>query len=96
MTDVALVAWAKERGLFVRICRPGVWGNPFVLGADGDRDVVIESYRLFIARKHGLLRKLGELRGKVLGCYCYPEPCHGDILAGMAQDAKGAHEHDAP
>ena len=24
---------------------------------------------------------LSELRGKTLGCWCAPEPCHGDVLA---------------
>jgi len=27
-----LIAWAKERGLFVRVNRATAWGNPFVLG----------------------------------------------------------------
>jgi hypothetical protein len=36
-----LIAWAKERGLFVRVDRATPWGNPFVLGRDGDRATVI-------------------------------------------------------
>ena len=32
-----LIAWAKERGLFVRVGRATPWGKPFVLGRDGDR-----------------------------------------------------------
>ena len=31
---------------------------------------------------------LGELRGKRLACYCAPLPCHGDVLAALA-DAPG-------
>ena len=27
-----------------------------------------------------------ELKGKVLGCWCYPELCHGDVLAGIVDD----------
>jgi hypothetical protein len=27
-----LIAWAKERGLFVRVDRATPWGNPFMLG----------------------------------------------------------------
>jgi hypothetical protein len=26
-------------------------------------------------------RAVRELRGKVLGCYCKPKRCHGDIIA---------------
>jgi hypothetical protein len=31
-----------------------------------------------------LLARLPELRGKVLGCWCHPEQCHGDTLAELA------------
>jgi hypothetical protein len=27
-----------------------------------------------------------ELRGKILGCWCAPLPCHADILAEVAND----------
>jgi hypothetical protein len=40
-----LIAWAKERGLVVRVDRATPWGNPFVLGKDGDRATVITRYR---------------------------------------------------
>jgi hypothetical protein len=36
-----LMAWAKERGLFVRVDRATPWGSPFVIGRDGDRATVI-------------------------------------------------------
>jgi hypothetical protein len=26
-----------------------------------------------------------ELKGKRLGCYCAPKPCHGDVLARVAE-----------
>jgi hypothetical protein len=39
-----LIAWAKQRGLFVRVDRATPWGNPFVLGKDGDRTTVIARY----------------------------------------------------
>lgn len=31
----------------------------------------------------------GELRGKVLGCWCAPKMCHGDVLAELAERAEG-------
>ena len=33
-----------------------------------------------------LLNDLGELRGKVLACWCYPQPCHGNILAELVKE----------
>ena len=29
-----------------------------------------------------------ELDGKVLGCWCCPEECHGDILVKILQELK--------
>jgi hypothetical protein len=73
----------------VYIGRGSKWGNPFVIGKDGDRNMVIDKYEKYILN-HPILRKLikKELKGKILGCYCKPERCHGDILAKLA-DKKG-------
>jgi hypothetical protein len=79
-TDKNLIAWAKKEGFYVYIGRPGKWGNPFVLGKHGDRDTVMKKYRDYLAGNGERLGELNELRGKVLGCFCYPEACHGDIL----------------
>lgn len=64
----------------VYIGRPSKWGNPFVIGKDGTRKEVLEKYRQYILSKPELLKDLHELKGKTLGCYCKPLPCHGDIL----------------
>jgi len=88
-TDRALLTWARKTDRFVRIDRNSDWGNPFELPADGDRDTVCDSYEIFFPRKFSLHNRLDELRGKVLGCWCYPQRCHGDYLAqkleGMAE-----------
>lgn len=68
----------------VYIGRPGPFGNPFAIGADGTRDEVIEKFRFwFYAPEQHFLRDraIRELTGKVLGCYCAPQACHGDVLA---------------
>lgn len=36
-------------------------------------------------RRNEILEKVGELKGKVLMCWCKPRPCHGDVLAEMAE-----------
>jgi hypothetical protein len=68
----------------VYIGRPSKWGNPFTIGRDGDRAAVICKYRSWIAEQPDLLACLHELHGKRLGCWCHPKPCHGDILAELA------------
>lgn len=79
-TDRALIHWAKTTGRFARIDRNSDWGNPFEMPTDGDRDTVCDSYEIFFPRKFSLHNRLDELKGKVLGCWCYPQRCHGDYL----------------
>ena len=64
----------------VYIGRPSKWGNPFTIGRDGTREEVIDKYRDYILQNFDLYDALPELRGKVLGCWCKPKPCHGDVL----------------
>jgi len=82
-TDKNLIAWAEQNLQAVRIDRGTRYGNPFVLGEDGDRDEVCDAYEQhYIPYKPSIARKIdtGELSGKVLVCHCYPERCHGDLL----------------
>ena len=54
--------------------------NPFIIGKDGDRREVLSKFRIYFI-KSGLLEcAKTELRGKNLGCWCSPEPCHGHII----------------
>jgi hypothetical protein len=73
----------------VYIGRPSKWGNPFEIGKDGDREAVIQKYRKWVVTQPDLMAALPELRGKVLGCWCAPKACHGDVLASLAN-----HQHD--
>ena len=69
----------------VYIGRPSKWGNPFVVGKDGTREEVIAKYRAHVLGDAQLLAAARtELRGKVLGCWCAPLPCHGDVLVEIA------------
>lgn len=82
----SLIEWADAAGLYMRIDRRSEWGNPFELPADGDRDTVIANYaEHYLPHKPSLLERLPELRGKALGCWCAPEPCHGDVLKEKAE-----------
>jgi hypothetical protein len=68
----------------VYVGRPSKWGNPYRIGVHGSRKEVIEKYRRYIFSNTVLLRSLPELKGKILGCWCKPLPCHGDVLAELA------------
>ena len=88
-TDQALLLWARKTDRFVRIDRNTEWGNPFEMGKDGDRDTVCDSYEIFFPRKFSLHNRLDELKGKVLGCWCYPARCNGMYLVAKAEEAFG-------
>lgn len=37
-------------------------------------------------RREWIIQQLPSLKGKVLGCFCAPLSCHGDVLAEMADN----------
>lgn len=78
------VVHCKREPFDVYIGRPGKWGNPFSIGKDGDRAEVCRKHKAWILTQPQLLADLHELKGKVLGCWCSPQQCHGDTLAEMA------------
>ncbi|RVK61911.1 DUF4326 domain-containing protein [Sinorhizobium meliloti] len=72
----------------VHVGRPGPWGNPFIVGKDGDAAYCVDLYKALLA---GFLRvgadpdiaalertrrfvaeNVDELRGKNLACWCKP------------------------
>ena len=79
--DEYLLRWARSTDRFMRIDRQSPFGNPYEMPGDGDREMVCDSFELYFKRKFSLNHELDILRGKVLGCWCYPERCHGDYLA---------------
>ena len=66
------------------IGRPSKWGNPYKIGADGTRPEVIDLYERYILKHPCLLSDLAALEGLVLGCWCAPDACHGDVLLRLA------------
>jgi hypothetical protein len=83
------VVHCKRSRFDVYIGRPSKWGNPFVIGRDGTRQQVIDKYRAWILARPDLIAAAqSELRGKVLGCWCAPNPCHGAVLAEIANSDK--------
>ena len=90
--DKEKVAQAQAEGRYVAIHRPHKFGNPFT-HLDGrthakfkvaTRAEAIAAYARWIQTQPELLAALPELKGKVLGCWCRPLSCHGQILARLA------------
>lgn len=87
------VVHCKKEAYEVYIGRPSKWGNPFSHHSFGTlakfvvdtREDAVAEFEKYIKGKPSLLRAIKrELRGKVLGCWCRPNACHGDILARIA------------
>ena len=54
----------------------------------GTREEVIAPYQEGLEEQPELVKKVREeLRDRVLGCFCAPLACHGDILAEIANTA---------
>jgi ParB-like chromosome segregation protein Spo0J len=82
--DKHLIQWAGQNGKMVAIDRTSKWGNPFILGQDGDRDRVCDCFEKHYAlNKDSFFDAADELKGKVLCCHCYPQRCHGDSLISL-------------
>jgi len=79
------VVHCKKERYDVYIGRPSKWGNPFSIGKDGTRKEVIEKYEKYLLNNEKLMNDLHELEGKVLGCWCKPKACHGDVLVKLIE-----------
>jgi hypothetical protein len=85
-TNFHAMKWAKDNNRFQQIDRWSDWGNPFLIGGDGNRDTVCESFKIYFNLKLELNQKVKQLKGKALGCHCYPLRCHGEHLKQLADE----------
>lgn len=69
-----------------RIDRATIWGNPHPLRgqSQAERTACLLAYVRTMAADEATLARVGDLRGEVLGCWCAPRACHGDVLATLA------------
>jgi hypothetical protein len=81
--DAQLIKDLGDQAVYVG--RPTFWGNPFVVGRDGDRDKVCDLFAKYYASEPSLQARIGELKGKSLVCFCKPARCHADFLLEVAK-----------
>ena len=86
----ATVVHCKKEKYDVYIGRPSKWGNPYshkqgTLAEFRVNSVeeAVEKYKEYLQSNDELLISLHELKGKVLGCWCKPGLCHGDVLVDV-------------
>ncbi len=75
------VVHCKKEKYTVYIGRPSLLGNPFVIGKDGEREEVIEKFETHARNSPEIMSEIKKLKeDDVLGCWCFPKFCHGDII----------------
>lgn len=87
------VVHCRRESYDIYIGRPSVWGNCFS-HQEGtlarfkvdSRAKAIEKYEAHVRSSPELLRRLPELVGKRLGCWCAPKACHGDVLVKLVAE----------
>lgn len=60
------------------------FGNPFRMEAAMTRGGTLDRYREYfyhrLSTDKKFRRRVNELQGRTLGCFCKPNPCHGNII----------------
>lgn len=63
----------------------GYFGNPFSITNTCSRSDCISKFEKYfyerIKKDPIFAKRIQSLKGKVLGCFCKPLSCHGDIIA---------------
>jgi len=67
---------------YVKGTHSSIWRNKFTVKMHG-REGCIEQYEKYVRGRKDLMSQLPSLKGKVLGCWCKPEGCHGDVLVKL-------------
>ena len=80
--DVVYVGRPMHRGGWMLTGSP--LAGPYRPGPDGTRQEVLDKYREHLLGRPDLLALLPALRGRRLGCWCVPEPCHAQVIAELA------------
>ncbi len=79
----------------IYIGRPSFWENPYTHIKSRktlakyvvkNRQEALQKYREYVLTSPEMIKKLTELKGKKLGCWCYPQPCHGEVLIQLMRE----------
>lgn len=69
--------------------KDSAFANIYKVGRDGTLDEVLIKYKIYIEDKiiHNpeLLEELRKMEGGNLGCWCFPEKCHSNILVELME-----------
>lgn len=81
----------------VYIGRPSKFGNPYshqegtlAKFKTNTREEAIQKYKEYVLKPENkdLLEEIYKLDGKILGCWCSPKKCHGDVIIELINKHK--------
>ena len=85
----------------VDVGRNSKWGNPYSHEKRSlakyivkTRKEAVELHRYWVLGQPDLMADLGELKGKILGCFCLPKECHAEFLAQLADNFDPDKEYE--
>lgn len=61
------------------------WHNPFRIIGNNRAECLLR-YQAYVRSRPDLMAALHEIDDQVLGCWCHPEPCHGDVLVKLRKE----------
>lgn len=73
--------WSNPHHLYTPKRVNGEW-----VRVENDRQEIIRKYEAYVRSKPELMSAIPELIDQVLGCWCYPEACHGDVLVKLVKE----------
>ena len=97
MKNITKLVNIKNEPYDIYIGRGSKWGCPYTIIKDrptlakeivDSKEEALSKYREYVLGNQELMYSLHELEGKILGCFCKPEKCHGDILLELLSKKK--------
>lgn len=97
-TGIRVVHCQEERyDIYIGRPMPGYqlagskWQNPYPLRDYDNPADCLRDYEAHVRARPYLMKSLGELQGKVIGCWCKSRktpdaPCHGDVLIKLLEE----------
>jgi hypothetical protein len=85
LEDETHVYIGRNMSYYVPGATASIWANPFTVKKHG-LSGCLEAYRKYINETPALLNQLDQLKGMTLGCWCAPNPCHGDVLRSLLEE----------
>lgn len=84
------VVHCKRKEYTHYIGRPSTLGNPFVIGKDGSRGDVVTKFERWARHSSEVMETIERLPpDAVLGCWCAPKRCHGDVIVKLWKEMHG-------